>query len=260
MRDDDDAYLAVAVRGRDAWFARVKAASACVWPVLSSHASTGARGRGTAVRLPIGADGHVFVSRRAIAAAAAALADARAHGRRLVWLPVTLVGGSKHHCELHANAIWIDSMRREAWVFEPHGGDPSCAAHDAWARFYDADSYATALSQLLPGLRVRAPRDWMPPVWGQSLVGGRWCALWCAVFLAGASTHGPREWVAQWTRLLRDKTEATAALRSALHAPAQWMHVFFCICCVCRCLHECNAIVRGAKAVEHCKLRPNVAL
>jgi hypothetical protein len=225
----DALYVSTSQGGRDAWFAAVRTAPRSdVWTVLGSTAPLGARGQEAAVELHIAERSRaVSFTRRAVSALGDGLRAAAAHGRRYVWVPLRLSGGP----EVHANAVWVDLAAEEAYAFEPHGGDPSDAAHgrSGFRHFYDRSSYGDALQRLvgaaaahagLPrALSLYVPDDYMPPAWGQSLTADRWCALWCLLFLDGATRFGPTALVDAWAGA--EYGEVVEALRSA----PRWMRV-----------------------------------
>jgi hypothetical protein len=220
---DDSRYVSLSQRGRDAWFYAIRAAERSdVWAVLaSSTAGDGARGQPPAASLSVGAAGEVRMSRRAVSAVADSVAEARARGRRYVWLPILIVGNEAHGGERHANSLWVDLAKAEAWVFEPHGGDVDDARQAASFRhFYGRESYEECLHQLVGDeLALHVPHAFMPAVFGQALTGDRWCALWGCLFLDGATRleGGPAAFVAAWAGADR------ARIEGALATPAEWM-------------------------------------
>jgi hypothetical protein len=111
-----------------------------------------------------------------------------AQAHKLKWLAMPVAMLKTASVFGHALSLLVHVPSRECWVFEPHGGNPAAHGHPAaFSNFYSARSLKAALTEILtravPRMRVWAPMDWLPPVWGQSWLDDSMCFHWAMWFI-----------------------------------------------------------------------------
>lgn len=150
--------------------------------------------------------------------------------KRYCWFLIVLFRSGFHP---HSNALFVDIERRESWLFEPHGSDPTHPLHgDGFFHLYDAPQYFALFRDLMskacPEGRFFSPADYQPGVFAQSVSGlcrageiaDRFCVFWTLFFLVEATRSNPRSFVSRVKREQQDgalNEVASKALRYMSH-------------------------------------------
>lgn len=128
-------------------------------------------------------------SKRASGTLVGGIRLARQHQVRYVitWLKLT-----RSERDDHSNLLILDLAQNEMLWYEPHGSDLSLKAHPpAIAHYYNSARMIELLHKVLSNVNEEmheqytlvTPKDYLPPVWGQSITRDHFCSLWCILFL-----------------------------------------------------------------------------
>jgi hypothetical protein len=131
---------------------------------------------------------------------------------RFAFIPIRLVPIERGK-NMHSNVVIVDTHRKTIHLFEPHGSDPSAAAHGpTFVGYYKKDSYYPNFRRFIREIKffddykIKVPTDYQPAVFGQSqsqVVGScdRWCSLWSSLFMVFAAKRSPEYFITFVNRL-----------------------------------------------------------